>query len=178
MIRIITCHLTITMLCAGFGRFRGRKCFNPASWFIHPQTAPPTVPKQRFLPSRSGGHDLVMLSSTPWSVLRWEVVLLLQRVPACAAGEEAGNARHSRAALYAMGDNGRRAERQGCAPGHVPHQHHIHTVWTGSSLSCPPPITLCPALVILLIQSGDSMLVWFGCKSTLTALFLVRKTGV
>ncbi|KAI3365073.1 hypothetical protein L3Q82_010193, partial [Scortum barcoo] len=39
------------------------------------------------------------------------------------AGEEAGNARHSRAALYPMGDNGRRAERQGCAPGHVPHQH-------------------------------------------------------
>lgn len=37
--------------------------------------------------------------------------------------EETGNACHSSAALYPMGDNGRRAERQGCAWGRVPHQH-------------------------------------------------------
>lgn len=45
------------------------------------------------------------------------------QVPESAAGEEAGNARRSTAALYPLGDDGRRAERRGCAAGHVPHPH-------------------------------------------------------
>lgn len=84
-------------------------------------------------------------------------------VPDSAALEEAGNARHSRAALYPMGDNGRRAERQGCAWGHVPHQHitpYPHCLDRKQLfLSCLPPPSppphravtlLCSALVFLL----------------------------
>lgn len=85
------------------------------------------------------------------------------------AGEEAGNARHSRAALYPMGDNGRRAERQGCAPGHVPHQHiapRPHCLDRKQPFLSSPSSLCVPALIIVQIQSSGSMLVYFCCKIT------------
>lgn len=98
------------------------------------------VLQQCFLPSKPGGHVLHPL------VTSW--VTVGSRVPASAAGEEAGNARHSRAALYPMGDNGRRAERQGCAPGHVPHCLDRKQPFLSSFCV--------PALVIVLMQSTHS----------------------
>lgn len=66
---------------------------------------------------------------------------------------ETGNARHSRVALYPMGDNGRRAERQGCARGRVPHQHTAPPSGQEAAFPVTPPSSSTPcdsALAFLL----------------------------
>lgn len=82
--------------------------------------------QQSFIPTKYGVCDPARCSS-PSLVLQlsysWKSHYQPINAPGCAAGEEAGNALHSRAALYPTGDNGRRAERQAWASGHVPHWH-------------------------------------------------------
>lgn len=95
------------------------------------------------LPSKS--CNSIAINNTSWQLNQEATTLVdallsswlmvgshVVHVPGSAAGEEAGNA------LYAMGDNGRRVERQGCALGHVPHQHPFYAFCTGSSLSLVP----------------------------------------
>lgn len=69
--------------------------------------------------------------------------------------EETGNACHSRAALYPMGDNGRRAERQGCARGHVPHQHiaPLSGQEAAFPVMSPSSSSLCDSALALLLQT-------------------------